>query len=248
MIPLVMVLKQENVNTVTMKNDGIDSSFINLQQEEEKQEGEDKEYGNSILENFTQMPLDDDPLGKLDVFQRPEQKPTQPYTALPSKSSTSAGSDINRLFKFPLIPVLIVSSSLAVAAFIYVSLVVWGRFQRKRTDSIDFSSSILVPPRAIVHSSFGRDGYFRPWSGPSYNQFFYRSLSIDNLYRQYQNTKNSIPSIFLPSHRGKNKSSSITANQRLLLIPRVSIPRAHLQSRNNGMKIDDSKMQPSPRR
>ena len=37
MIPLVMVLKQENVNTVTMKNDGIDSSFINLQQEEEKQ-------------------------------------------------------------------------------------------------------------------------------------------------------------------------------------------------------------------
>ena len=67
MIPLVMVLKQENVNTVTMKNDGIDSSFINLQQEEEKQEGEDKEYGNSILENFTQMPLDEDPLEKLDV-------------------------------------------------------------------------------------------------------------------------------------------------------------------------------------
>ena len=98
---------------------------------------------------------------------------------------------------------------------------------------------ILVPPRAIVHSSFGRDGYFpfRPWSGPSYNQFFYRSLSIDNLYRQYQNTKNSIPTLFLPSHRGKNKSSSITANQRLLLIPRVSIPRAHLQSRNVSQKI-----------
>ena len=93
---------------------------------------------------------------------------------------------------------------------------------------------ILVPPRAILHSSFGRDGYFpfRPWLGPSYNQFFYRSLSIDNLYRQYQNTKKTIPSIFLPSHRGKNKSSSITANQRLLLIPRVSIPRAHLQPRN----------------
>ena len=61
-----MVLKQENVNTVTMKNDGIDSSFINLQQEEEKQEGEDKEYGNSILENFTQLPSNDDLLEKLD--------------------------------------------------------------------------------------------------------------------------------------------------------------------------------------
>ena len=195
------------------------------------------------------------------------------------------GSDINRVLKFPLIPVLIVSSSLVVAAFIYIALVVWGRFQRKRNDDSDSSSSvifniflpnivklyrkynyatcvcvlpslsiyymhkcwklliiwyltapfqILVPPRALVHSSFGHDGYFpfRSSLVPSYNQFFYRSLSIDSLYRQYQNTKNSIPSMFLPSHRGKNKSSSITANQRLLLIPRVSIPRAHLQSRN----------------
>ena len=53
------------------------------------------------------------------------------------------GTDINRLFKFPLIPVLIVSSSLAIAAFIYISLVVWGRFQRKRTDSIDSTSSVI---------------------------------------------------------------------------------------------------------
>ena len=199
------------------------------------------------------------------------------------------GSDINRVLKFPLIPVLIVSSSLVVAAFIYIALVVWGRFQRKRNDNTDSSISvifnilyqilsyykfklyrkynyatcvcvlpslsiyymhkvlilliiwnltapfqILVPPRALVHSSFGLDGYFpfRSSLVPSYNQFFYRSLSIDSLYRQYQNTKNSIPSMFLPSHRGKNKSSSITENQRLLLIPRVSIPRAHLQSRN----------------
>merc|ERR1719322_152035 len=107
----------------------------------------------------------DDGLKILDKFRGPEQQPTQPYTALPSKSSTSAGSDINRVLKFPLIPVLIVSSSLAVAAFIYIALVVWGRFQRKRNDNADSSSSILVPPRAIVNSSFGRDGYFpfRPW-------------------------------------------------------------------------------------
>ena len=84
---------------------------------------------------------------------------------------------------------------------------------------------MLVPPRAIVHSSFGQTGYFpfRPWLGPPYNQFLYRSLSIDNLYRQYQTTKKSIPSMFLP--RGKNKSS-ITTNQRVL------IPRAHLLPRN----------------
>ena len=66
MTPQVVELKQEHVNTVTMMNDGIDSDFINLQQEEEKQEGKDKEYGNSILENFTPMSLDDDPLEILD--------------------------------------------------------------------------------------------------------------------------------------------------------------------------------------
>ena len=48
MIPLVMVLKQENVNTVTMKNDGIDASFIN------SQEGEDKEHGNSLFEDLSE--------------------------------------------------------------------------------------------------------------------------------------------------------------------------------------------------
>ena len=53
------------------------------------------------------------------------------------------GSDINRVLKFPLIPVLIVSSSLAVAAFIYIALVVWGRFQRKRNDNADSSSSVI---------------------------------------------------------------------------------------------------------
>ena len=66
MIPLVMVLKQENVNTDTMKNDGMDSSFIKLEQEEEKEEGEDKEHGNSILEIFTQVPSMDDGLKILD--------------------------------------------------------------------------------------------------------------------------------------------------------------------------------------
>ena len=53
------------------------------------------------------------------------------------------GSDINRVLKFPLIPVLIVSSSLVVAAFIYIALVVWGRFQRKRNDDSDSSSSVI---------------------------------------------------------------------------------------------------------
>ena len=53
------------------------------------------------------------------------------------------GSDINRVLKFPLIPVLIVSSSLVVAAFIYIALVVWGRFQRKRNDNTDSSSSVI---------------------------------------------------------------------------------------------------------
>ena len=66
MIPLVMVLKQENVNTNTMKNDGIDTSFIKLEQDEEKGEGEDKELGNSILENFSQMNSEDDSLEKLE--------------------------------------------------------------------------------------------------------------------------------------------------------------------------------------
>ena len=62
-----MVLKQENVNTVTMKNDGIDTSFIKLQQEdEEKEAGEDKEHGNSIFENFSHMPTED--LAKVDVY------------------------------------------------------------------------------------------------------------------------------------------------------------------------------------
>ena len=62
MISLVMVLKQENINTDTMKNDGMDSSFIKLEQDEEKEEGEDKEHGNSILEIFTQVPSMDDDL------------------------------------------------------------------------------------------------------------------------------------------------------------------------------------------
>ena len=66
MIPLVMVLKQENVNTNTMKNDGIDTSFIKLEQDQEKEAGEDKEYGNSILENFSQMNSEDDTLDKLE--------------------------------------------------------------------------------------------------------------------------------------------------------------------------------------
>ena len=47
MIPLVMVLKQENINTDTMKNDGIDASFIN------SQEGEDNEHGNSLFEDLS---------------------------------------------------------------------------------------------------------------------------------------------------------------------------------------------------
>ena len=46
MIPLVMVLKQEDVNNVTMKSDGIDISFIN------SKEGEDEEHGNSLHEYF----------------------------------------------------------------------------------------------------------------------------------------------------------------------------------------------------
>ena len=49
MIPLVMVLKQENVNTVTMKNDGIDTSFIN------SPEGEDKDHGNSLFEDLSSI-------------------------------------------------------------------------------------------------------------------------------------------------------------------------------------------------
>ena len=63
-----MVLKQENVNTVTMKNDGIDTSFIKLEGDEEKQQGEYKEHGNSIFEIFAHIPTPDDNLAKVDVY------------------------------------------------------------------------------------------------------------------------------------------------------------------------------------
>ena len=63
-----MVLKQENVNTVTMKNDGIDTSFIKLEGDEEKQQGEYNEHGNSIFEIFAHIPAQDDNLAKVDVY------------------------------------------------------------------------------------------------------------------------------------------------------------------------------------
>ena len=47
MIPLVMVLKQEDVNNVTMKSDGIDLSSIN------SKEGEYEEHGNSFQQLFS---------------------------------------------------------------------------------------------------------------------------------------------------------------------------------------------------
>ena len=74
---------------------------------------------------------------------------------------------------------------------------------------------ILVPPRAIVYSAFGQDGYFpfRPWWEPLSNQFFYRS------YDQY---RKSLPSVFLSPCKIK---SSITTKQRVL------IPRAHIQAK-----------------
>ena len=46
-----MVLKQENVNTDTMKNDGIDASFIN------SQEGEDNKHGNSLFEDLSETKM-----------------------------------------------------------------------------------------------------------------------------------------------------------------------------------------------
>lgn len=51
MIPLIMVLKQENVNPVTIKNDGIEdtTSFIHSQQVE----GENEAQGNSLFEDFS---------------------------------------------------------------------------------------------------------------------------------------------------------------------------------------------------
>ena len=49
-----MVLKHENVNTDTMKNDGMDASFIN------SQEGEDNEHGNSLFEDLSDTKINID--------------------------------------------------------------------------------------------------------------------------------------------------------------------------------------------
>jgi hypothetical protein len=189
--------------------------------EEEGEEKEDENHGNSI-DRFILLDQKDMNLVTTEdtITSILPSLPAKTNNASPSKIYTEAGFD-KQLFQFPLIPVLIVTSSLAVTILVYISVVICGRFQNKRSDSIGSSNSILVPPRTFVNNSFGQDGYFpfRPWLRPSsYNQCFYRS------YRHYQK---SIPFLFPPGCKNK---LSITTNRTVL------IPRAHLSPKTGQQK------------
>lgn len=135
-----------NANAVTMKNNGKDIPFnVNLQQsepdEEEEEDKEDENHGNSI-DRFILLDQKDINLVTTEdtITSILPSLPAKINNASPSKIYTEAGFD-KQLFQFPLIPVLIVTSSLAVTILVYISVVICGRFQNKRSDSIGSSNS-----------------------------------------------------------------------------------------------------------